>query len=628
MSNAFWVAVAAMAVTLSISTVLGRAVCQMVPGRLRPAATLYLSPAFGLAVLVIFASMTGRHLPLGGTPVHLVLAAVVILAIIAERDRFAAFRHMLTVVCFGLVCGSPVLGGLFVHGAYFAYNDTFTYLAQSIWLQTHPFSLHITPDLLTPLSSQIGLYQAAGLRMGASYLIALVQSFMGTQWPYSIYPAVMVSAVAACCLAAGFPLSRLTQTMSRRATLALLSLPAFGLNGLTFGSVFGFAPQTLGIMFGSSVAFTIGYLLHWITIRQRSARDIAVASVPGALLFAALTYAYSEIIPFVVLAVLASALFVIARHRDRAVSILSFGVAFAVAALILLNTETLRAIAAIRTQANVVVGGPVNWSLSGFIAHALGVHGGAWDGFTWAMRGIPKSGAYFVGTASMLAIVALLALARRAIRKRIADYSLLPTAVMLAFLAAALLIFRYGVHSPFPIGIGQSWSQFKLAEWASPFVSVFVLLSVARLKKFVGKYLAAGVVCLLCSLIAVEAVAWPINLHGVYGYFTWYYGTPRSVGKYLTDFRETILETCKPGTPIYLDLHGDHIKARETLAMYLFDQPLKSDWHDDDYLNFYNSRGGKSERIQSGDCVVAAKDNAEYQGGVVSGPFRIVPAQR
>lgn len=589
----------------------------------------YLAPAIGLSTLVIFASLAGRYVPIGWLPVRLVLAAMVILAFSLEHDRLKALKHVLAVVCFGLVCGSPILGGLFVHGAYFAYNDTFTYLAHSIWLQAHAFRIAVPADELTPFTSQIAMYQAGGLRMGASYLIALIQAITGAHWSYAIYPSVMASAITACCMAAGFPLVRLTRTMSRGTRFALLALPAFALNGMTFGSVFGFAPQTLGLTFASSLAFVIGYLLRWAVTRRRAPLDVAKASIPGALLFAALTYAYSEMMPFAVLGICTSALFVMARRRGSMLYVIVLGGAFAVTALVLLNTETLRAISAIRTQANVVVGGPVNWSPSGFIAHAFGVHGGAWDAYNWAMRGTPESAAYFIGMSSMIVIVVVLLLARKAIRKRIADYSLLPAAMMLMLFGLGGLYFRYAVHAPFPTGVGQSWSQFKLSEWASPFASVFVLLALASFRKSAGRYLSAAVVCSLAVLIVTESVLWSVQLHGVYGSITQYYGTPRSVDKYLTNFRELVVSTCPSNAPIYLDLHAADVKAREALTMYLNGQPLKSDWHDDDYFNYYNALGGLSEPVAPGDCVIASKDDPKYVGvGIVSGPFRIVAGLR
>ncbi|EIM96472.1 hypothetical protein WQE_33991 [Paraburkholderia hospita] len=628
MSSVFWMVVGAMAIILCIATVLGRAVCQMLPRRLSSAAKFYLSPALGLSILVVFASLLGRHLPMGSLPVRLGLVAIVILAFCVERDRLKAFKHALTVTCFGLVCGSPILGGLFLHGSYFAYNDTFTYLAHSIWLQTHSFADTITASGLTPASSQIALYQAAGLRMGTSYLIALVQAIIGLRWSYEVYPAVIVSAISACCLAAGLPLIRSTRGTPKAVRFALLSLPAFAFNGLTFGSVFGFAPQTLGITFASSLAFLIGYLLRWAVTQRVAVADVVNAAVPGALLFAALTYAYSEMMPFAVLGISASALIVIGCRRrvDRHVVVL--GGAFALVALLLLNTEALRAVTAIRTQANVVVGGPVNWSLSGFVAHAVGVHGGAWDGFTWAMRERPKSAGYFIGMAALLLFSALLVLARKAIWRRLQDYSLLPALTIVVLLGAAVLYFRYGVRSPFPSGIGQSWSQFKLSEWASPFASVFLLLAVLNLRMHRSKRFDVTVACVLVGCIAVESITAPLNLRGVYGYFTQYYGAPRSVGKFLEDFRGLTLSTCRPDAPIYLDLHEGDMKARETVTMYLSDRDLRSDWRDDDYLNYFSSHGGKSEPPSAGDCIIANVNAPKYSDrGVVAGPFRVIQSE-
>ena len=43
--------------------------------------------------------------------------------------------------------------------------------------------------------------------------------------------------------------------------------------------------------------------------------------------------------------------------------------------------------------------------------------------------------------------------------------------------------YRYGSPSPWPTGTGQSWSQFKIANWVSAFCMVLVGLSVLQAAK-------------------------------------------------------------------------------------------------------------------------------------------------
>ena len=500
----FWTTLAAIAAILSLATLIGRAWCAFLPCRFKAIARFYLAPALGLASLTVIASLVGRFLPMGDSVVvPLLVIALLVWAIIRERYISRTFRHALMVSVFGIVCGASVLGLLFTYGGFNAHNDAFTYLAHSNWLQTHAFVNTIPADQVVPLTTQISLYQHGGLRMGASFLLALLQALLNLRWSYEVYPAVVVAAIAACCLAIGFPLARVLQSMPRSIRLPLLALPAFSLGGLVFGANMGFLPQTVGLAFGASLLFTVGPLFRWVTIAKTNWLAIGQAALPSAVLFTGASFAYSEIAPFLLLSVLGSGFILAFRFHAWKNMLVHAGVLLGLS-IFLLNTELIRAYAALRTQSVAVAGGPVDWTLLGYVAHAFGLHGGAWDGFQWTT---PEN----IGSLSFVFGLILLGLAIGAVLAGVRSLwhttkrgILMPAFAILIIFASGLLYFRYFVPSPFPKGVGQSWSQFKLAEWAHPFLMAFVLLAIAGLRLRWGKLFNSAVLALFAIGMAVS----------------------------------------------------------------------------------------------------------------------------
>jgi hypothetical protein len=336
-----------------------------------------------------------------------------------------------------------------------------------------------------------------------------------------------------------------------------------------------------------------------------------------------LTFAYSELMPFVVLATLASALLIALRLGTWS-KIVLYGLAFAGISVIFLNTEILRAIAAVRLQSQVVVGMPVDWSLMGFVAHAFGVHGGAWEALNWAARASDGSPTFWKGMAVFAVLAGLVVSSSKSIWHSIWRGDLMPVSVVLTLIFAGIFYFRYGVPSPFPVGVGSSWSEFKLSDWAGPFVMVLVLLGISRLKQPLGSRFNAAVAVVFVLGFVTTVVAPPSSLGASFGPFINYYGSPRDLDRFYLDFRDTVFETCPRGGPIYLDLHGNDMKAREMVVLYLYDRQLKSIWTDDDYFGRFVLSGGKNEQLAVGDCVVASSSDPRYAGrGVSVGPFRV-----
>jgi len=616
----FWTTLLSVAAILTLATLIGRAWGGLFPYRLRSPARFYLAPVLGLATLTLIASLLGRILPLGNSVmVPVLVVSLMIWALVREPRAMLAFRHSMWVSIFGFACGASVLGPLFAFGAFNAHNDGFTYLVHSNWLQGHAFGDAISAGQVTPLTTQVLLYQQEGFRMGASYLLALAQSLLNLQWSYEVYPAVVISAIAACCLAIGFPLAESLRPIRRRTRLALLALPAFTLGGLAFGANLGFLPQTVGLALGAGLLFMVGPLFRWVVTTNTTRLAIGKAALPGVALFAGATFAYSELSPFLLVAVLGSGVVLALRFRAWG-NMLAHGGVLLGLSILLLNTELLRVYAALRTQSGLVVGTPVDWSLLGYIAHAFGVHGGAWDVFQWTTPESAGSLSFVFGLLLLgLAIGAVLAGVRTVWRTTMSGV-LMPAVTVLIVFVFGILYFRYFVPTPFPKGLGQSWSQFKLADWAHPFVMALVLLSFATLRPRLGKLFDGAVVTLFAlgmvsaTLIGVARTT-PL-MH--------YYSGVNDLNRFYLEFRDTVLATCPRSAPVYLALGGGHHKFRQMAALYLYDREVTSDWMDDRYIFARLPAERRTQELTAGSCVVEPLGQGGWLSqGTIVGPFRV-----
>lgn len=618
----FWITLAAVPALMFVATAIGRAWAGLLPARLRASARCYLAPALGLATLTVAATVFGRYAPMGQRALlPLALAALAGWALARRRAFGAALRQSLWTGVFALVCGAGILAPLLVYGAFNTDNDTFTYLAHAQWLQQHPFSQSVLPATVTPFATQILLYQKAGFRMGGSYLLALLQSLLQLRWAYAAYPTLLIAAIGSCCLSVGFPLARQLRSMPRTQRLLLLALPAFMLGGLTFGANFGFMPQTLGMALAAGALFMAGPVLGWVAHAHRRAPAVAAAALPGGVLLAGATLAYTELSPFVGCALGASAVLLALRRKAWRNVLLHGAVMLGVVAL-LLNVELLRAYAALRAQLGVVVGAPVDWHLVGFLAHAFGVHGGAWDGFQWAASAA-RSGAVAGGLLLLALVLAPVAFTARPLWRAAIDAALLPVLAILAVFGAATLYFRYGVAAPFPTGTGQSWSQAKLADWAFPFAISLTLFSVARLRRRYAAQVGATLVLLFAVGIASTI---GVSVSRV-AHFMQPYAGIGNMERFYVDLRAAVLATCPPEAPVHLALGGNLSKFRQMAALYLHDRALTSDWRDDNYLDWIDA-GRRNQPAAAGGCVVAPVAAASMAPEArVVGPFQVALAQ-
>ncbi|WKJ92022.1 hypothetical protein QZJ86_07730 [Methylomonas montana] len=624
----FWTTLAAVVAILSLATAIGRGWSYAFPCRFRAHARFYLAPALGLASLTIIASLLGRILPLGNSVVVPWLIILLLVWLLArESHNKQVLSHALLVSVFGIVCGVSLLGPLFSYGAFNAHNDAFTYLTHSNWLQHHAFDEVISTEKVTPLTTQVTLYQQTGLRMGGSFLLGMLQALLNLQWSSEVYPAVMISAIAACCLAIGFPLGQALRQIRRNIRLAILALPAFSFGGLVFGANMGFLPQTIGLALGGGFLFSIGPMLRWVATTNANWQSIGKTALPSMALFTGATFAYSELTPFLLVAVAGSGL-ILAFRFNAWKNLLQYGGVLLGLSILLLNTELIRVYWALSMQTGAVVGSPVVWSLLGFVAHAFGVHGGAWDMFQWTVPEKAGSLTYAFGFVLLGLTLALVFFGRRQIWLTTISSAIMPVVAALTVFAIGTVYFRYFVPSPFQKGAGQSWSQFKLTDWSHPFVMVLVLLSIASLRPRLRK-LFNGIVVALFAIGVVSAALTGlarITLASVGGPMPLmlYYNGLSDLNRFYLKLRDTVFATCPASTPIYLALGGENHKFRQMATLYLYDREVRSDWMDDGYIYTHLSKERRTQELMPGNCVVERnRQDGWLSQGTQIGPFKV-----
>lgn len=617
----FWETILMSIVLVLIIVIVGHIFCRFFPDKFKKDAQLYLGPSIGLAFLVVVSSIIWRMFQLGNVNVVILFVLIILIFLFFLRKEIKClFENSRLIVLLGLICGASILVPLFIYGAFNPHNDTFTYLAHSSWLQQHAFNEILSVDNITPLTTQISLYQAQGLRMGGSFLLAFMQSLFHLRWSFDAYPAVIIVAVTVCCLAIGFPLSQIFPKVRRRHILLLITLPALSLGGLVFGANLGFLPQTLGLTLGIAFLVLMGFCFNLI-ITKFTWRSFSGLAFLCALLFSGAVFVYSELVPFLILAIVISGLYFAIKYYIFK-KLFIFSSLFLGFSIILLNFEIIRAVKALLTQSSAIVGTAVTWPLFGYIAHALGIHGGAWDGVQWSVVTINSFfpvvfNILFVGFLLFLIIYIFLLI------KKSSSYDIiLPIFVMVIVLTLFFIYFRYFVQSPFPIGKGQSWSQFKISDWVSPFLMLLFFVTLLSFKDRYNRVYKlfipfVFVVAFLGTLIlSFERIQPLINN----------YERTNNLSKYYINFREQINNFCPPNIPVYLNLDGKNLKFRQMATLYLYDREVKSNWLGDDYIYNLLPSDKKAQWPKIGDCVVELKQKADYldkEKGVEFGKFRV-----
>lgn len=561
-------------------TVIGLRVCDLFPYRLRPIARYYFSPLLGLAVLVLIFSFSGWLVPFK-TAISLGLVIpLVAVSLYFEKNKRILPQYFLALFAFVTLASMPVLSPILRFDAFNPFNDTFTYLVHGQWLQTHSFSEPALASGYYPALSQVVQYQSAGHRMGASFMLAWAQSAFGLEWSYYAYPAVVSLPLIAGSLAVGGAVKLIIR---KQRTIAMLAACATAtmLNGFAFGAMYGFLPQTFGLAFAAGGVTLLGGLLSE-SLRQFDLKKIILCSMPVSIIFAALTFSYNDLLPFIGVAIVGFLLFFLLLHRKsgQKKNILIPVLILIAETIVLINLEFVRIIRNfVHTLIGVgsgtyAIGWPVLWEPYEFLAHAFGFRspiGKFWI-FYYQRLSLP----IFIVVCALL-----LYFLYQFLKKRSSIYLYLNMAIVLVFVTG-FGYFRYFGGAPSPAETGHTFLQFKLAKWASPFC--FILLGSAfayfSCRSQIVSRISHGFLAVLILLGLAADIKFSEHITN---HFLDETGYRRSAFSSLLHLRETV-RRISPDQIIYLNLGAEYHKLRQMIAYVLHDRKLASDYSDDGYI--------------------------------------------
>ena len=429
----------------------------------------------------------------------------------------------------------------------------------------------------------------------------------GSAWSYQVWPLVIALPVAAL----GWSLSAIVYWLCRRRVLALGSgcLIGLTLNGFLYGASWGFLSQTYGLTFLCAALLLLGIALTEAA-RATSICRILLATLPAALLIAAMVHAYSELTPFLAATAVVSYLcWAAVKPRAWRHLALSCGLLVLLTG-VLVNLELVRTIRAFHTNLNALVGMAVPWSVLEFLGHGLGVRAGINDGQYYLLPvGLWKFG---VLTLSVLGLWGCWC----GLRHRRSYWLVLPHLILLGFYLLAFLYFRYCVPVPAPFayaqGVGQSWSQFKLTNWATPSLYVILLAGLAglvgsRKSPFSPRLLFAILIVLLLGVLGTAEI-WKLNKLRTQALRT---DTGLAQAPFRAFFQiRNLASSLDPDQPIYLQLGPRQIGCRQMLMYALYDRKLAGDWNDDGWVKYYLPVEQRQLPLDECDWMVTSSDTA------------------
>lgn len=563
----------ALSLTWFIWYPVGRLLAGLAPARIRPAAQLYFSPALGLAVFALLAGVSCWLVPLSTLPCGLLLLVLGFLAWWRLPDRGRTLHCVLLLSVTTIFSSYPILAQILRFDGYNPFNDTYTYLEHAQWLQDHAFRETARPSGFYPAATQIAIYQRLQERMGASFMLAWLQSAFGFRWSYEVYPVLAGALLTAGAWAMAGVLAYFTRC-SRVLAILIGTLAVTLPGGFRFGAVHGFLPQTAGLTFAIITLFLFAF---WLAKsdppgRRQSVVTVFVVAVP----LAAGTACYFALLPFVGLSLLFTFGVVFWLRRPHLLHLTRRLFLLAAVTLLLLHIETLRAYSAILFNMTANVGTPVGWKLSEYTGHALGMYSGAWETPYWALGGpILSISAGFLLLAAGLWHV---------LRQRVA-WPYLPGFAAFCGLGVLLFIkFRY--FTPLPpgwvIGQGSSWSAFKAIGWLGPLILILCGIGLVRTLAWLRspRLVSAGIIAIILGFsLAANHTEAARSTAG----FRESTGASERPYETLLDLRR-FLESTPSETVLNLDIPPEGQKLRQLLVYFLRDHRLASDWSTDGYI--------------------------------------------
>jgi hypothetical protein len=535
---------------LLFSSLIGRALASF-GGRRRATIAFFYAPILGLAFWVHAAALSGWLIGFPRVPVLALTLTLAAAAAWRERRRLKGWLFSMPAMAVVAACsGWSLFAALIRYGAFNPFNDTFTYITQSQWLQLHPFRAQVTDLASHPALTQITHYQEAHLRMGAQFVLAWMQSAIGASWAHQVFPAAIVLPAACGCLAlAGF--IRAVTRAGRGISLALGLLPGMTLSGLTLGLNFGFLPQGFGLLFAFGAVALCAFrgASPWL----------------AALCLSAQVYCYPEMLPFTLAGLAAAAVW----GRNTHAMLKAAGLA-----LLLAAPELPRVGMSMIYQVQSVVGVNLPLTPREALEHASGFHSGPLDDRLYLL-GFPAATLAACATILLLAGVGL----RRCKRWRMLSGCI----AVVAVLAAAWAWFHFVERNPWDQTVGNPWRQERAAAYAAYFVLALVGCGLAALWRM-DRRLRPALALLLAGWLGASALQSfslaRVRMAGMQREMQCARNCFEDYGR----LREAVA-AIPPDEPIRLaGFSPAHVKQRQMVAYSLIDRHLIGDWRDDDYI--------------------------------------------
>lgn len=573
----FLISLSIISIVMILSLLIGRMLARLLSTKTSsPAHNYFICPLIGMSLIILICKQIGNYSQFNTYISISIISLLILIGLILERDIRNLIKSSIMVLIFSLLVSLPILSSVIHFDAFNTFNDTFTYLVHSQWLQDHKFSQQIQGSGNFPAESQIYLYQTQGSRMGASFFLAFLQSGFNLEWSYYVYLSAICIIFACGSLAISGTIYKVTGC-NIYLSLLLGLLPAYSLNGFIYGSVYGFFPQTFGLSFVAGLIYLLPDTLNKLPALNLKLSKIFVEVLPLSLIASALILCYNDMFLIVLVGIITFIIYLLISKWELKYSLFKIIFVTSFQTIVFINTELLRIYksligGALAIAKGVYVGWPVPWSPLEFLAHSFGLKS--------ALSFDKNSLLYFLDLfISEWVFLLLLILLIVKLLKR----SLSPTVVFILIInviyIAAFLKFRYINLGYAPGEIGHSFLQWKISKWLVPFNLTLLGIFLGELSKQTGLFRLAS----LFIPSALILYGGYINIFITPRYVTTPFlaetGRARSAFNLFLDLRSRVAAIPK-NEVIYLGIPVEHHKLSQMIMYALMDRKLAGKYAD------------------------------------------------
>ena len=582
---------------------IGLTVSETLPVKYKSISKLFLSPVIGFAVLTVYSIPVG-YLVTDKAPFFIIVAFLSILMLYINVKKDFTNLKIIFLVCGFMLAGSTfsTLFTALYYGQYNPFNDTWTYISQAQWLQSHPFTEKALVSGFYPAFSQITLYQTLGARVGPSFLLAFTQSGLFLNWSYYVYPALLSLALGFGALASGGLISLITK--ANKNLVIFISLIVFIMpSGFVYGAYTGFYPMTFGLLF--IIGLTNFLSMGADNILSDNKNNIPIIIV-SSLLFSAFLYSYNDYLPFLLLALSLSIITLIFWNKDIAKNLFLMALFVLTGTLLLVNVEVKRIIVNLLIILSIgsgamEIGWPIFWNPFEF----LGFMSGLKSGFSGqnTIEFLKYLQAIFI-TVSISAVIFYGLNDFNKSKYKI--FLILPIGLIFAS-AVVFIKMRYFTEGLLPNEQGATFLQLKTAKYASPFLIIILFSSLifwSFKNKLIKKYLPYVLVVYLIVSIGHNYVA----MKNVHGDFVDKIGSRNSFEE-LLNLKNYLDNNLDREKIVYLDLPGPLHKLRQMVAYVLMDRKVSGNYMDDGYIAGRVPEQERNMPIQDADLIIRHTSN-------------------